>query len=59
MEQIKKPLKEFVEIVIITLFLSIPLVILLTMWAVVEPAGHYEGTETIQPDGTYYVWVED
>ena len=59
MELMKKLLKEFIEIVVITIFLSIPLVILLTMWAVVEPAGHYEGTETIQPDGTYYIWVEE
>lgn len=24
-----------------------------------EPRGHYEGTETRQPDGSYYVWVAD
>ena len=24
-----------------------------------KPQGHYEGTETIQPDGSYYIWVEE
>ena len=24
-----------------------------------EPRGHYEGTKTRQPDGSYYVWVAD
>ena len=24
-----------------------------------NPQGHYEGTETMQPDGNYYIWVEE
>ena len=46
------------ETVVIIIMSAIIVGIMFT-WALEEPTGHYEGTENIQPDGTYYVWVEE
>lgn len=39
------------------LFLFFILIMILSLYT--QPKGHYEGTETMQPDGNYYIWVED
>lgn len=28
-------------------------------WFVKEPTGYYKQTQMIQPNGTYYTWVEN
>ena len=51
MEMIKNVLSS----IVIILFISV----LFYAWLTTKPHGHYEPTETMQPDGSYYVWVED
>ena len=52
-------MKEFTQTAIVVLMMSAIIVGIIFALALEEPTGHYEGTENIQPDGTYYVWVED
>ena len=48
---------------IISKMLCLIFVIILFVLCVISykanPQGHYEGTEIMQPDGNYYVWVEE
>lgn len=55
----RKKIREVVENFLCGLIFALFIVILFYVWFTAEPSGHYEGTETMQPDGNYYVWIEE
>lgn len=52
-------MKEFVQTVLVIIIMSATILGIMFSWALEEPTGHYEGTYNIQPDGTYYTWIEE
>ena len=54
-----KKREELMETIIVTLIFAILIFVLFYVIVPSQPNGHYEGTETKQPDGSYYIWVED
>lgn len=51
--------KKTIKDIICSLILVIFLIFIFYLCVTQKPNGHYEGTATMQPDGNYYVWVEE
>ena len=51
--------EELRETIIAIIIFAILIFVLFYVIVPSQPNGHYEGTETKQPDGNYYIWVED
>lgn len=55
-----KKREELIETIIVTIIFAILIFVLFYVMSVSsQPKGHYEKCKTIQPDGSYYIWVED
>ena len=54
-----KKREELMQTIIVTLIFAILIFVLFYVIVPSQPNVHYEGTETKQPDGSYYIWVED
>lgn len=51
-------MKEKIQNAISFVLIILALATLMVSYLTEEPKGYYVGTETMQPDGTYYIWVE-
>lgn len=51
--------KEKIEDAILIIIVGIITAIMLCVWLSQEPNGYYKATETMQSDGSYYIWVEN